>query len=96
MPQAGMQTVFTCDVSENRRRHRIARLPEEESTRVRKPVFQPRMSSTRAGALDQRIAGLLGDGDGLRVCAADEDGLSRSRVYGDAAPFETEEGCWVV
>ncbi|MGG7566573.1 CRISPR-associated endonuclease Cas2 [Rhodovulum sp. DZ06] len=96
MPVQEMLTVFTYDVSDNRRRRRIARLLEDESTRVQRSVFEARMSRRRASRLGRRIEDLLGPGDSLRVYAVGADGMARSEVYGDAAPFESAEGFWVV
>jgi CRISPR-associated protein Cas2 len=96
MPRGEMLTVFTYDVSEGKRRRRNARLLEDASTRVQKSVFEARMTHARADAISQRIAAMLGDGDSLRVYAIGADGLSRSRTFGDGAPFETAEGFWLV
>lgn len=96
MSRGEMLTVFSYDVSEARRRRRIARLLEDEATRVQLSVFEGRMTRQRAAALGQRLAALLGDGDSLRVYAVGADGLARSRVYGDGAPFESEAGFWIV
>jgi len=83
-------------VSENRRRRRVARLLEDAATRVQYSVFEVRMSASRAAAIGQRVAAMLGPGDSLRVYAVGADGLERSRVYGDGAPFEPEDGYWLV
>lgn len=96
MSRVEMLTVFTYDVSDNRRRRKVSKLLEDVATRVQYSVFEVRMSGTRAEIISQRIAALLGPGDSLRVYAIGADGLRRSRVYGDAAPFETEEGYWLV
>ena len=96
MARGEMLTVFTYDVSENRRRRRIARLLEDAATRVQYSVFEAVMSKARAEAVSQRVSALLGNGDSLRVYVVGADGRARSRVYGDAAPFESEEGYWLV
>lgn len=96
MSRGEMLTVFTYDVSEGRRRRRIAKLLEDAATRVQYSVFEVRMSRSGAEVIGQRIAALLGPGDSLRVYAIGADGLARSRVYGDGAPFEPEEGYWLV
>ena len=96
MSRTEMLTVFTYDVSEDRRRRKVARTLEKAATRVQYSVFEVRMTRTRAEILGQRLAAMLGDGDSLRVYTIGADGLRRSRVYGDAVPFETDEGHWVV
>lgn len=96
MARGEMMYVFSYDVSENRRRRRIARRLEDHATRVQFSVFETRMTRTKAEALGQRLAAELGPGDSLRVYAIGADGHRRSRVYGDGAPFESAEGFWVV
>ncbi|WP_414897033.1 CRISPR-associated endonuclease Cas2 [Rhodovulum sp. YEN HP10] len=90
-----MLMVFTYDVSQSKRRRKVAGLLEAAATRVQYSVFEARMSRPRADALAQRIAAHLDRGDSLRVYAIGADGLSRSRVYGDAVPFEPQEGYWL-
>lgn len=96
MARREMLTIFTYDVSDSRRRRRVARLLEDAATRVQYSVFEVRMSGTRAATVGQRVAALLGPGDSLRVYAVGADGMARSRVYGDGAPFEPEDGYWLV
>ena len=66
MSRGEMLTVFTYDVSSNRRRRKVAKLLENAATRVQYSVFEARMTRTRAEILGQRLAALLGDGDSLR------------------------------
>ena len=96
MARGEMLTVFSYDVSENRRRRKIARLLEDAATRVQYSVFEVRMTRRQAEALAQRLAAHLGEGDSLRVYVIGHDGERRSRVYGDATPFESAEGYWLL
>jgi CRISPR-associated protein Cas2 len=91
-----MLTVFCYDVSEDRRRRRIADLLEDNSTRVQYSVFESRMSRARAEALAQRLASMLGDGDSLRMYVIARNGERRTRVYGEAVPIESDEGYWLL
>lgn len=91
-----MLTVFAYDVAETKRRRRIARVLEDHATRVQYSVFEVRLGAAPTRALGQRLVALLGPGDSLRVYAVGADGLARSRVYGDGAPFESAEGYWLV
>ena len=91
-----MLTVFSYDVSENRTRRKVAHQLEAAATRVQYSVFEARMTREKAAAVGQLVAALLGPGDSLRVYSVGADGLKRSNVYGDGAPFEPEEGYWVV
>lgn len=90
-----MLTVFSYDVVQDKRRRKIAHLLEEAATRVQKSVFETRMTKARAEALSQHLASLLGDEDSLRVYVLGADGETRSRVYGNGAPFESDEGFWL-
>ncbi|NIZ11936.1 CRISPR-associated endonuclease Cas2 [Phaeobacter sp. HF9A] len=95
MPRGEMLTVFSYDVSSNKRRRKIARLLEDAATRVQYSVFETRMSRQTAEALCQQLAAHLGEGDSLRLYVIGHDGERRSRVFGDAAPFESDEGYWL-
>jgi len=95
MARGEMLTVFTYDVSQDKRRRKIARLLEDAATRVQYSVFETRMSRQRADAVSQRVAALLGEGDSLRVYVIGHDGERRSRVFGDGAPFESDQGYWL-
>lgn len=95
MARGEMLTVFSYDVSADKRRRKIARLLEDAATRVQYSVFETRMTRARAEALSQRLASLLGEGDSLRVYVISKDGERRSRVYGDGAPFESDDGYWL-
>jgi len=95
MARGEMLTVFSYDVSQDKRRRKIARLLEDAATRVQYSVFETRLSEARAAALSQRLASLLGEGDSLRVYVIGQNGERRSRVYGDGAPFECDNGYWL-
>jgi CRISPR-associated protein Cas2 len=95
MPRGEMLTVFTYDVSSDRRRRRVAKLLEDAATRVQDSVFEGRMTRARAEALAQRLNAELGEGDSLRVYVLAADGEARSRVYGDGPPLEPDEAFWV-
>jgi CRISPR-associated protein Cas2 len=96
MARGEMLTVFSYDVSSDKRRRKIARLLEDAATRVQYSVFEVRMSRQKAEALAQRLAAHLGAGDSLRVYVMGHDGERRSRVYGDGPAFESTEGYWLL
>lgn len=95
MPRSDMLMVFTYDVSVSRNRRRVSRVLEDHATRVQYSVFEAWMSEARAAAVAQRAADCLGDGDSLRVYAIGNDGRRRSRVYGDGAALESQQGYWL-
>jgi len=95
MARGEMLVVFSYDVSENKRRRKIARMLEKSATRVQYSVFETRMTKTKAEVLGQRLAAMLGEGDSIRVYSIGHDGERRSRVYGDGAAFESDAGYWL-
>jgi CRISPR-associated protein Cas2 len=95
MARGEMLTVFSYDVVEDKRRRKIAHLLEGSATRVQKSVFETRLTKARAEALAQRVSALLGNADSLRVYVLGADGEMRSRVFGNGAPFESDEGFWL-
>jgi CRISPR-associated protein Cas2 len=95
MARGEMLVVFSYDVSEDKRRRKIARMLEKSATRVQYSVFETRMTRPKTQALGQRLAAMLGDGDSLRVYSIGHDGERRSHVYGNGAPFESDEGYWL-
>lgn len=95
MARGEMLTVFSYDVSSDKRRRKIAKLLEDAATRVQYSVFEVRMTRQTTERLCQRLAAHLDDGDSLRVYVIGHDGERRSRVFGDGAPFESAEGYWL-
>ena len=95
MARGEMLSVFSYDVSDNKTRRKVAKLLENHATRVQYSVFETRMTRQKAEILCQRLAALLGDGDSLRLYVIGHDGERRSRVFGDGAPFESNEGYWL-
>ena len=96
MARGEMLTVLSYDVSKDKNRRKIARLLEDNATRVQYSVFETRMTRQKAETIAQRLAAHLGGGDSLRVYVIGHDGERRSRVYGDGAPFESDEGYWLL
>lgn len=95
MPRGEMLTVFTYDVSQDRRRARVAKLLEDAATRVQFSVFEARLTRARAESLAQRIAAELDSGDSLRVYVISADGEARSRIFGDGPPIEADADYWL-
>ena len=95
MPRAEMLTVFTYDVSSDRKRRRVAKILEDAATRVQFSVFEARLSEQRAAAIAQRVAAELDRGDSLRVYAVSATSEPRTRTYGDAAPIEPPGRYWI-
>ena len=95
MARGEMLTVFSYDVASDRNRRKIAKLLEDNATRVQYSVFETRMTETRANTIAQQAASYLGDGDSLRIYVIGHDGERRSRVYGDGTALASGEGYWL-
>lgn len=95
MARGEMLTVFSYDVSSDRSRRKIAKLLEDNATRVQYSVFETRMTETRANVIAQQAAAHLGKGDSLRIYVIGHDGERRSRVYGDGPAFASGDGYWL-
>lgn len=91
-----MMMVFSYDISDNKRRRRVAKRLEDAMSRVQKSVFEARMSRDAADRLAREVAAMIGPGDSLRVYAIGEAGYNRSAVYGASVPFEAPEGYWLI
>lgn len=82
MAKTQMTIVFCYDVDSNRTRRKLAACLEEQLVRVQESVFEGRLTLTRAGALFDRAAALLDDGDKLRMYVLSHDGVEKCRVHG--------------
>ena len=96
MAEREMLTVFAYDVSSDKSRRKVARVLEKVASRVQGSVFEVRMTAARAKRTGAAIAPHLGPGDSLRVYAVGAAGQARSRVWGDAAPYEDDADYWLL
>lgn len=96
MARGEMLTVFTYDVSSNKRRRRVARILEDAASRVQYSVFEGRMTRQKAAAVSQRVAAELDGTDSLRVYAIGRNGERRTRTYGQAVPIEPAGDFWLL
>jgi CRISPR-associated protein Cas2 len=85
MPRTAMFTVFAYDISEDRKRRRVASILEDRAVRVQNSVFETWMSAEEAHRLAERIEKHLALGDSLRVYAVGRSGLQRCRTFGGPA-----------
>lgn len=84
------------DVSDDRRRRRLARILEGEASRVQYSVFETRITKPALEALVRRAVKYLGDGDSLRVYTIGRNGERHCSVHGDGVPIENEAGFWLL
>lgn len=88
--------VFCYDVSDDKRRRKIARLLEEEAVRVQYSVFEARMSDHASARLSASVDALLADNDSLRVYTIGRTGETKCEVRGAGVPIETSTGFWLM
>ncbi|WP_137134455.1 CRISPR-associated endonuclease Cas2 [Rhizobium sp. FKY42] len=88
--------VFCYDVSDDRRRRRVAKLLEEEAVRVQYSVFEARMSDRASARLAASIEAVLAESDSLRVYTIGRSGETKCDVRGAGVPIETSTGFWMM
>jgi CRISPR-associated protein Cas2 len=80
--------VISYDVTDDRRRRRLARVLEKQAVRVQQSVFEIRAPWAKAIALAGRARRHLAADDSLRMYAIDRIGRQRSRVFGPGPRVE--------
>ena len=88
--------ILCYDVSCDRRRRRIARLLEEEASRVQYSVFESRLAPGPLRRLVAAIAEQLDKGDSLRVYTVGRTGERHCEVHGSGVPIEHDAGFWLL
>lgn len=87
--------VISYDVSDSRRRRRVAGILEKLGTRVQYSVFEVLVTET---ALKRAIAELeqaIDEGDSIRLYSLDLRSQRQSRILGMAAPIDSALGHWL-
>lgn len=87
--------VFCYDISSDRRRRRVARILEEEASRVQYSVFEARLTASKVKLLEARIEAILDENDSLRVYSIGAVGERYCQVIGAGVPVEKETGFWL-
>lgn len=95
MARAEMLVVVAYDISDDRRRRRVAAILEAAMVRVQESVFESRLGAAASERLAARAAAELGPGDSLRVYAIGKDALRRCRAYG-GAPITADDDFWLL
>ena len=82
-----MLLVVTYDVSDDRRRNRLAKKLEDYGLRVQYSVFECLLDDERAGEMVEKLKEFLSedDEDSLRVYAICEACRKRARIHGSGA-----------
>ena len=95
MPDRAMLTVYCYDIVRPRLRARVAALLEERAVRVQDSVFEARLTRRAAELLYDEVAGLIEEGDLLRMYAIAAAGLERCRALG-GSPLPEDGDFWIV
>ncbi len=95
MALRAMTVVMSYDVTRTKTRRKVAAQLEDRMTRVQKSVFEARIDIRAAERLFETVAGLLDDGDSLRMYVMTCNGLKKSRVFG-GAPLPEEQDYWLL
>lgn len=90
-----MLMVYCYDIVLAKTRARVAAQLEREAVRVQDSVFEVRLSERAADGLYRRLAGLLNEGDTLRMYAVSAAGRGRCRAHG-GAPIAEDGAFWLV
>lgn len=88
--------ILSYDISENRRRRRVARLLEDHGTRVQFSVFEMRLSEAALRRVVRQASDELAPGDSLRVYTIGQVGERHCEVVGSGIPVDREAGFWLI
>lgn len=88
--------VLCYDVSNDRRRRRVAKLLEAHASRVQFSVFEARMTAAALSRVVGQVEKHLGKGDSLRVYTVGRTGERSCEVLGTGVPIEAEAAYWLL
>jgi CRISPR-associated protein Cas2 len=74
--------VIAYDITDDRRRRRVAERLESQAARVQQSVFEVRLTARAARTLMADLAALAGPDDSLRLYAIPDAALARCRAHG--------------
>lgn len=96
MSRGSYLRILCYDITSNRRRRKVARILEDQATRVQYSVFETRLTAKGVTNLAEEITAHLDEGDSLRVYTVGRTGERQCQVYGSGVPVETEAGYWLL
>lgn len=96
MSRGAYLRILCYDITCNRRRRKVARILEDQASRVQYSVFETRLTAKGVKKLAEEIAAHLDEGDSLRVYTVGRTGERQCRVYGSGVPVETDAGYWLL
>lgn len=87
--------VVSYDISDNRRRRRIAAMLEDDMTRVQYSVFEGRLSDARMTRLVNILEAAITNEDSLRVYCVGKVGERKCQVKGAGIPIDNGSRYWL-
>ena len=96
MASVDMLVVVSYDISDNKRRRRLAKYLEKKMTRVQMSVFEGRFDAEKTKSIARVIEKIVETGDSVRIYSIGSDGFERSDVIGTAAPMQEDADYWLV
>ena len=76
MASVDMLVVVSYDISDNKRRRRLAKYLEKKMTRVQMSVFEGRFDAEKTKSIARVIEKIVETGDSVRIYSIGSDGLS--------------------
>ena len=95
MGQDARLFIFAYDVTDDRRRARVAHLLEQDAARVQDSLFEAMLRPALADQLADKVKRLLLPGDRLRVYSVPRHEIDRIVAYG-GAPVQQGEDYWLL
>lgn len=96
MSRSSKLRVLSYDISDKRRRRRVAALLEAEATRVQYSVFEGRLTDAELNRLESQIECEISEGDSLRIYTVGVPGEKHSRVVGQGIPVDADKAFWLL
>lgn len=87
--------IICYDISDNRRRRRVAYILEEYASRVQFSVFESRLTDARLRKLMKKLNAVIQGDDSLRVYSISKIGERYCKVYGKGVSIEPDAGYWL-
>nr|WP_321482176.1 CRISPR-associated endonuclease Cas2 [uncultured Cohaesibacter sp.] len=88
--------VLCYDISNNKKRRRVATILENKASRVQYSVFETRITAKSLAKLVSKIEPHLENGDSLRVYTIGATGERYCSVYGSGIPIENDANFWLL
>jgi CRISPR-associated protein Cas2 len=95
MAETEFVMVYCYDITNTRRRRRVAELLQQHAVRVQRSVFEIRQTRTQADHLIARLRAELAPEDALRVYALSATGLAHTRTQG-GCPLPEPGAYWLL